>query len=331
LEKQSSEKDFWKDSEKAGEVMKKLDNFQDELKIWQEMENELENIKTGLEMLETEKDKELQKELTARLKKIEKDFKKYELKTFLSGKYDRSGAILAIHSGAGGVDAQDWTEMLLRMYLRWIEAKKYSAKIIDQSFGGEAGIKNVVLNIKGDYAYGFLKSESGVHRLVRISPFDAEHLRHTSFALVEVLPEIGEDEEIKIDQEDLKIDTFRSSGPGGQSVNTTDSAVRITHLPTGIVAACQTERSQTQNKENAMKLLRAKIFQKMEEEKEKEKKKIRGEYTSAEWGSQIRSYVLHPYKLVKDHRTGKETSEVEKVLEGEIDGFVESYLKNIKS
>lgn len=327
MEKQSSEKDFWQDAKKASEVMKKLDDFQNELKSWKEMESELQNIKTGLEMLETEKDKELQKELTARLKKFEKDFKKYELKTFLSGKYDRFGAILAIHSGAGGVDAQDWTEMLLRMYLKYLESKNYQAKIIDQSFGGEAGIKNVVLSVKGDYAYGFLKSESGVHRLVRISPFDAEHLRHTSFALVEVLPEIGEDEEIKINPDDLKIDTFRSSGPGGQSVNTTDSAVRITHLPTGITAACQTERSQMQNRENAMKLLRAKIFQKTEEEKEKEKKKIRGEYTSAEWGRQIRSYVLHPYKLVKDHRTGKETNEVEKVLEGEIDGFIESYLK----
>ena len=331
MEKQSSEKDFWRDAERASKAMKRLDNFQDELKTWQEMESELENIKTGLEMLESEKDKALEKELEVRLKKFEKDFKKYELKTFLSGKYDRSGAILAIHSGAGGVDAQDWTEMLLKMYLRWIEAKGYSAKIIDQSFGGEAGIKNVVLNVKGDYAYGFLKSEAGVHRLVRISPFDAEHLRHTSFALVEVLPEIGEDDKIKINPDDLKVDTFRSSGPGGQSVNTTDSAVRITHLPTGIVAACQTERSQTQNKENAMKLLRAKIFQKTEEEKEKEKKKIRGEYTSAEWGRQIRSYVLHPYKLAKDHRTGKETNEVEKILEGEIDGFIESYLKNIKS
>ena len=203
--------------------MKKLDDFQDELKTWQEMENELENIKTGLEMLESEKDKALEKELTARLKKIEKDFKKYELKTFLSGKYDRSDAIIAIHSGAGGVDAQDWTEMLLRMYLKYLESKNYQAKIIDQSFGGEAGIKNVVLNVKGDYAYGFLKSEAGVHRLVRISPFDAEHLRHTSFALVEILPEIGEDDKIKINSDDLKIDTFRSSGPGGQSVNTTDS------------------------------------------------------------------------------------------------------------
>jgi peptide chain release factor 2 len=330
LEKQSSEKDFWKDSKKASQVMKKIDNFQNELKTWRETESELENIKTGLEMLEIEKDKKLQKELTARLRKIEKDFKKYELRTFLSGKYDRANAILAIHSGAGGVDAQDWTEMLLRMYLKYLESKNYQAKIIGQSFGGEAGIKNVVLDVKGDYAYGFLKSEVGVHRLVRISPFDAEHLRHTSFALVEVLPEIGENDKIKINQDDLKIDTFRSSGPGGQSVNTTDSAVRITHLPTGIVAACQTERSQTQNKENAMKLLRAKIFQKKEIEKEKEKKKIRGEYTSAEWGRQIRSYVLHPYKLAKDHRTGKETNEVEKVLEGEIDGFIESYLKKKK-
>ncbi len=307
--------------------MKKLDNLRDELDTWQKMEKELENIKIGLEMLELEKDEALEKELENRLKKFEKNFKRYELKIFLSGKYDRADAIMAIHSGAGGIEAQDWAEMLLRMYLKYLESKNYQIKIINRSLGEEAGIKSVVLDIKGDYAYGFLKSEAGVHRLVRISPFDAEHLRHTSFALVEVLPLIKENEEVKINPEDLKIDTFRSSGPGGQSVNTTDSAVRITHQPTGIVAVCQTERSQLQNKENAMKILRAKLLQLNEERKMEEKKKIRGEYTSAEWGRQIRSYILHPYKLVKDHRTGKETDETEKVLDGEIDQFVESYLK----
>jgi len=307
--------------------MKKLDNLRDELDTWQKMEKELENIKIGLEMLELEKDEALEKELENRLKKFEKNFKRYELKIFLSGKYDRADAIMAIHSGAGGIEAQDWAEMLLRMYLKYLESKNYQIKIINRSLGEEAGIKSVVLDIKGDYAYGFLKSEAGVHRLVRISPFDAEHLRHTSFALVEVLPLIKENEEIKINPEDLKIDTFRSSGPGGQSVNTTDSAVRITHQPTGIVAVCQTERSQLQNKENAMKILRAKLLQLNEERKMEEKKKIRGEYISAEWGRQIRSYILHPYKLVKDHRTGKETDETEKVLDGEIDQFVESYLK----
>jgi len=328
LKAEAKEPNFWADSARASRIMKEIDELQSIIEPWKKIEREIQDL---IEMAELAKsDKEIEGEIEKNLKSFKKKFKKYEFQALLSGKYDRKGAILAIHAGSGGTEAQDWAEMLLRMYLRWAEAKKYKTRILDQSFGSEAGIKSVVLSINGLYAYGYLKAEAGVHRLVRLSPFDADHLRHTSFALVEVLPEVGDTEEIKINPEDLKIDTFRSSGPGGQSVNTTDSAVRITHLPTGIVAACQTERSQTQNKENAMKLLRAKLCQLMEKKEKREREKIRGEYISAEWARQIRSYILHPYKLVKDHRTKFETKNVEAVLDGKLDEFIEAYLRKSK-
>lgn len=277
-----------------------------------------------------EKDQSEKKEIEKKLKKFEKTLSKLEFKTFFSGKYDRSEAILSIHSGAGGVDAQDWAEMLLRMYLRFSEKHSFKTKIVDQSRGQEAGIKSVTLEISGLFAYGNLRSEAGVHRLVRLSPFNSDNLRQTSFALVEVLPVIEQMKEVQINPEDIRVDVYRSSGAGGQGVNTTDSAVRITHLPTGIIVTCQNERSQLQNKEEALKILRAKLYQKYLAEAEKEKNKIRGDFVSAEWGSQIRSYVLHPYKLVKDHRTKYETANAEKVLGGDLDGFIEAYLKSGK-
>lgn len=265
--------------------------------------------------------------------KTEEDLKKMEPQVFLTGKYDKGSAILSIYSGAGGQDAQDWATMLLRMYLRYADRRGFEAKILHQSFGepgpeARIGTKSVTLEIKGLYAYGFLRKESGVHRLVRISPFSAQSLRHTSFALVEVLPEItASEKEIKVRPEDLKIETFRASGPGGQYVNKRETAVRITHLPTKLQASCQSERLQGTNRDRAMQLLAAKLYQLKEREKEKELAKIKGKSMAIEWGSQIRSYVLHPYKLVKDIRTNVETSNVEKVLDGELDEFIESEIR----
>jgi peptide chain release factor 2 len=259
----------------------------------------------------------------------EEKFKKEEFKAFFSGKYDNKNAIVSIYSGAGGTEAQDWANMLLRMYSRYAEKHNLKSKLIDINLGQEAGIKNAVLEIDGKYAYGYLRGENGVHRLVRQSPFNADNLRHTSFALVEVLPEIGGDveKEIEIKSEDLKMDTFRSSGPGGQNVNMRSTAVRITHLPTKLVVACQSERSQAQNKEQAMKILYTKIYQKKLQEAAEAKKEIRGELPSVEWGSQIRSYVLHPYKMIKDHRTEIETSDTEAVLDGDLDEFINAEVK----
>jgi len=245
----------------------------------------------------------------------------------LSEKYDDRDALVAFHAGAGGTEAQDWAEMLLRMFLRYAERKGWKTKTLDEHRGAEAGIKSATISVEGRYAYGHLKGEAGVHRLVRLSPFNADHLRQTSFALVEVLPELGELSEVKIKPEDVRIDTYLAGGHGGQGVQTTYSAVRVTHIPTGIVITCQNERSQTQNKETAMRILRAKLHALYLAERDAEKKKIRGEFTSAEWGNQIRSYVVHPYKLVKDHRTKFETQEAEKVLDGDLDAFVEAYLR----
>jgi peptide chain release factor 2 len=330
LERESLKPDFWENNQKASEVQQEISEIKGEI------EN-LEEIKKGLEEIKILQDETLKKEL-------EKKIEKQEFKTFLSGKYDKNNAILEIFSGAGGQDSQDWATILLRMYEKYCIAKGFKTIILHQAFGdgggpeGRIGTKSVTMEIRGNYAYGFLKKESGVHRLVRISPFNAQKLRHTSFALVNVLPEIKENEsELEIRPEDLKIDTFKASGPGGQYVNKTESAVRITHIPTGIVVASQTERLQGKNKENAMKILTSKLYQLREEQHVKEIKEIKaasgraspsgGEVISARFGNQIRSYVLHPYKMVKDLRTQYETSDTEGVLNGKLDNFIEAELK----
>lgn len=275
-------------------------------------------------------DSKLEKDINKKISKLQNQFNKLDFAVLFSSNYDKGNVVLSIHAGTGGVDAQDWSEILLRMYLRFCEQHKFSAKIVDRVDGSEAGIKSVMLEIEGRYAYGWLKSEGGVHRLVRISPFDAEKMRHTSFALVEVLPEL-EDVEIELKDDDLKIEVMRSSGHGGQSVNTTDSAVRITHLPTKISVKCQNERSQLQNRKTAMKILKSKLLKHYEGQEEKKIKKIKGDHQQAEWGNQARSYVMQPYKLVKDHRTKYETQDIDKILDGELDDFIENYLrKNIK-
>ena len=266
-------------------------------------------------------------EIEKQAQDLQKDFEALEFKSLLGGEYDKSDVILAIRSGAGGVDAQDWAQMLLRMYLRWAEKNGFKTHIVEETRGAEAGIKSATLEISGPYAYGYLQSEAGVHRLVRLSPFNADSLRQTSFAIAEVLPIIEEIAEVHIQPQDLVIDTYRASGAGGQHVNTTDSAVRITHIPTNIVVTCQSERSQLQNKEQAMKVLKARIHQRYLEDQAIKKQKLRGEYKSADWGNQIRSYVLHPYKMVKDHRTKHETANAEKVLDGDLYEFMESYLR----
>jgi peptide chain release factor 2 len=273
-------------------------------------------------------DESLRAELESEISALEADLEKRSFTAMLSGQYDRDTAILAIHAGAGGTDSQDWAAMIERMYLRWADKHGYTTEILDLSEGEEAGIKSVTISIDGEYAFGYLRSERGVHRLVRLSPFDAAHRRHTSFALVEVLPQIAmDDPEVEINQDDIKMDVYRSSGAGGQNVQKNATAVRLTHLPTGIVVTCQNERSQTQNREFAMRILRSRLLQLKKAEREEERAVLRGEYTKAEWGSQIRSYVLHPYQLVKDHRTEHEMGNSQAVLDGELDSFMEAYLR----
>ena len=281
-----------------------------------------------LELLEIAEESMLD-ELAGEVATIEGDIDHLELNTLLSGKYDRGNALLAIHAGAGGTDSQNWAAMLERMYLRWAERRGYKADILDRTEGEEAGIKSVTIAVTGPLAYGYLRPEKGVHRLVRLSPFDAAHRRHTSFALVEVLPEMNDSDEINVPAEDIKVDVYKSSGAGGQNVQKNATAVRLTHIPTGLVVTCQNERSQVQNRENALRVLKARLLEIKQEAQEEKLSELRGEYTKAEWGSQIRSYVLHPYQLVKDHRTDFEMGDTSSVLDGEIDPFIEAFLRKV--
>jgi len=294
---------------------------------WRELDRKCSDLLGLVEMALSEGDKSLEAESIREAAEIERGIEEMEFRETLGGEYDMRDAILAVHAGAGGTESQDWAEMLLRMYLRWAEKRGYEAEVIESSPGDEAGIKSALVEIRGDYAYGYLKSERGVHRLVRLSPFDADHARHTSFALVEVMPAVEGGADVALNPDDLKIETFRSSGPGGQHMQKTSSAVRVTHLPTGIVVICQNERSQTRNKETALRVLASRLLDLEMEKKAEEQARLKGEHVSAGWGNQIRSYVLHPYKMVKDHRTGYETSDPESVLDGELDEAVKAYLK----
>jgi len=322
---------FWQDQEMAKNKSKKLNDLKEELLTWEKLVQETNELLEISYLDKEAKDISLRKEVEKKIFLLEKKFEYFEFFILFDQKYDSYNAILNIHAGAGGVDAQDWTEMLLQMYLKFCEKRKWQVKIIEESKGSEAGIKKIALEIQGNYAYGFLKSEAGVHRLVRISPFDSEKMRHTSFALVEVLPELEELKEIEINSEDLRIDTFLASGHGGQNVQKNETAVRITHLPTKIAVSCQNERSQLQNKEMAMKYLQTKLYQQYLIKQQKEKQDLKGEFKSVEWGSQIRSYVLHPYQMVKDHRTNYEINDTETVLNGEINELIDVYLKFIKT
>jgi peptide chain release factor 2 len=308
--------------------MRRLGVKKNLVNAWRELEKKAADLREMIVLAIEEEDYSLNEEIKRELKKLSTRFEELESQQLFTGDYDSRNAMVALHAGAGGTESQDWANMLLRMYLRWAERHNYKAEVLDVSPGDEAGIKSAILEIKGDYVYGYLKGEHGVHRLVRLSPFDADHARHTSFVLVEVLPEAESTVDIKIAPEDLKIDTFRSSGPGGQHMQKTSSAVRITHLPTGLVATCQGQRSQHQNKEAALRILYSRILELDREKKEKERARLKGERIEAGWGNQIRSYVLHPYKMVKDHRTNYEVHDAEAVLDGELDGFVTDYLRS---
>jgi peptide chain release factor 2 len=327
LDKQIAAPDFWDDPQSAQRLSKRAAVLRDEVESWRAFEQRVGDARELAEM----DDESMRAELEAEIELIETELEKRAFTTMLSGKYDEGDAILAIHAGAGGTDSQDWAEMLQRMYLRWAEAQGFETEILDTTLGEEVGVKSVTIAISGRYAFGYLRSERGVHRLVRLSPFDAAHRRHTSFALVEVLPQVAMDSpEVQIDFSDVKIDVFRSSSAGGQNVQKNSTAIRLTHLPSGIVVICQNERSQMQNKEAAMTVLRSRLFQLQQAKQEAEIAVLKGDYTKAEWGSQIRSYVLHPYQLVKDHRTEHEVGNAQSVLDGALTGFMEAYLRQTK-
>jgi len=322
-----SDPDFWNDPDSARDISQEATQLKDAVEGYKKLVTDIEEAKLMLEMAIEEEDTSIEGELTTMVEQLTHEVEHREVLLLLSGEYDKNNAILTFHAGAGGTEAQDWCSMLIRMYLRWAEKQGYSISLMDEQVGDEAGIKSATFLIKGENAFGYMKSEKGVHRLVRISPFDSAARRHTSFCAVDVMPEIDETVEINLDMKDVQVDTYRASGAGGQHINKTDSAVRMTHTPTGIVVQCQSERSQIQNREQCLKLLRAKLFE-LELEKQAElKEQLGGTYQAIEWGSQIRSYVFHPYNMVKDHRTSVETGNVQAVMDGNLDQFMEGFLK----
>ena len=327
LEAKTMEQGFWEDLSKSEQVLSRIKRIKNKCIKYREIKNQLIELIELSDLSKEDFDEEIVKDLIINTNKLQKELEKLELETLLSGKYDSNNAIITIHPGAGGTESQDWAEMLYRMYTRWATKNEYEVKELDYLEGEEAGLKSVTFEIIGHNAYGYMKSEKGVHRLVRISPFDSGGRRHTSFASVEVLPEITEDIEININPDDLRVDTYRASGAGGQHINKTSSAVRITHIPTNTVVACQSERSQIQNRETAMKMLKSKLYDLKEQEHKEKIEDLKGEQRDIAWGSQIRSYVFCPYTMVKDHRTNFEVGNVQRVMDGDLDGFMESYLR----
>ena len=327
LEDKTSEPNFWDNQQNSSSILTKMKQLQNKVEKFKKIEEEYENLQDMNNLLLIEEDEELGKEVLKNTEKLEENIEKMQIETLLSGKYDKNNAIVTLHPGAGGTESQDWAEMLYRMYSKWAVSNEFEVQELDYLEGDEAGIKSVTFLVKGENAYGYMKCEMGVHRLVRISPFDSGGRRHTSFASVEVLPEITEDIKLDINPDDIKMDVYRASGAGGQKVNKTSSAVRLTHIPTGIVTACQTERSQTQNREYAMMMLKSKLLELKEKEQKERIEDLKGVQREIAWGSQIRSYVFCPYTLVKDHRTNYEVGNVEAVMNGDLNGFMESYLK----
>jgi len=326
LERQAAQPSFWEQPEHAQETMQRLARLKETVDTWRSLERKASDLRGLAELVLEEPDEPLAEQISAEADELASTLARLEFQLMLSGPYDERNAILSIRAGAGGTDSQDWAEMLLRMYTRLAERRGFSAELLDSMPGEEAGIKSATLDVRGRYAYGYLRAEKGVHRLVRLSPFDADHARHTSFAMVEVLPEAEHDVEVEIDPDDVKAEFFRASGPGGQNVQKVSTAVRLTHAPSGTVVTCQSERSQHQNREIAMRILRARLMERELARRAEEEARLRGEHVPAEWGNQIRSYVLHPYHMVKDLRTGHETSDTEAVLDGDIDAFLEAYL-----
>ncbi len=327
MEKQASDPAIWEDNQRAQRVMRRMSDLKQESESWNSLNSEATELDELLELALEEGDQSLTESIGEDLAALESELDDLEFRLMLSGEYDDHNAILALHAGAGGVDSQDWVQMLMRMYLRWSEGRGYRTEVLDISHGDEAGVKSVVVQVSGDHAYGYLKAEKGVHRLVRISPFDGNHARHTSFALAEVMPEVEDDADLEIGPDDLRIDTFRAGGHGGQNVQKNSTAIRITHLPTGTRVSCQNERSLRQNREIAMRILMARLVELEMQKKAEEMARIKGEHISPEWGNQIRSYVLHPYQMVKDHRMDYSVSDTGAVLDGDLDGFILSYLK----
>ena len=327
LENKTLDENFWNNKEYSSQVLNKIKSLKSKCTTYNNIKNKIQELIDMSELMGIEYDEKLYKEIIANTESIQKEIDKFEVSTLLSGKYDNNNAILTLHPGAGGTEAQDWVEMLYRMYTMWAKKNGYSLNELDYLEGDEAGIKSVTFQIEGEYAYGYLKGEMGVHRLIRISPFDSGGRRHTSFASLEVLPEISDDIDLYINPDDIKMDVFRASGAGGQHINKTSSAVRLTHIPTGIIVSCQTQRSQLQNRETAMKMLKSKLLDLKEKENKETIDELKGIQHDIAWGSQIRSYIFCPYTLVKDHRTNFEVGNVQSVMDGELDGFIEAYLK----